>query len=435
MNRLNTYILTLCISCFSHSIYANTFKTEQWRTKNGVRVIFYQAKEVPMLDINLAFVAGSAYDRDNYGLSNFTTQMINEGSLGKTATTIAEELADTGSKINLENSRDMVVFSLRTLTSPEALSQSTRLFSDIISHPDFPEDSFTQEKKQILMAIAHSEESADNVAINTFFKNLYKDHPYGHSVNGTTSSVEAITRHQIVDFYHQYFIAENAVLVLVGAIDKQKAYQISELITQDLSRGTPASPIPEAEQINKSEQINSAFPSSQTIIRMGQIGIKHNNSQYFPLMVGNYILGGGTLVSRLGDEVREKRGLTYGISSLFTPMLGNGPFIISLSTKNEEAANALKITEDTLKLFIKNGPTPHELDAAKSYLTGSFPLSLGSNSAIASLLMRMAFYHLPDNYLDTYPAKINAVTINDIMRAFKEQVQTDKLLIVKVGQP
>jgi zinc protease len=180
--------------------------------------------------------------------------------------------------------------------------------------------------------------------------------------------------------------------------------------------------------------MNIQFPSSHTLVRLGQVGIDHKNLDYFPLIVGNYILGGGTLVSRLGAEVREKRGLTYGINSQFTPMPGEGPFIISLSTKNDQANKALQITEDTLNLFINKGPSKQELESAKQYLTGSFPLSLGSNKAIANLLLRMAFYHLPDSYLDTYIARINAVTVDEIKLAFKQQVNTDKLLLVRVGQ-
>jgi zinc protease len=170
------------------------------------------------------------------------------------------------------------------------------------------------------------------------------------------------------------------------------------------------------------------------MVRLGQVGIDHSNPNYFPLMVGNYILGGGSMVSRLSQEVREKRGLTYGIDSQFAPMPGEGPFIISLSTKNKETANALKITEDTLHTFINEGPNKQELEAAKQYLTGSFPLSLASNRSIATLLLRMAFYHLPDNYLDTYVARINAVTQDEIKKAFKQQINPEKLLLITVGQ-
>lgn len=433
MNILRIFIFTLIV-IFSHSSLANSFKTEKWQTKNGVHVIFYQAMEVPMLDISLAFAAGSAYDGKYFGLSALTTNLINQGNSGKDATAIAEALADTGAQFNAETSRDMIVLSLRTLTSKEALEQSTKTFSQIISHPDFPKNAFEREKDQLLMAIEQTEESPDDVAIQNFFKTLYQEHPYAHPVHGTIKSLKTINEKQVIDFYKQYFVAKNGILVMVGAIDSPKAHQLAEQLTQDLSEGKPAQTIPKASQLADAEKINVPFPSSQTIVRLGQIGINHHNPNYFPLMVGNYILGGGTLVSRLGTEVREKRGLTYGIDSQFVPMLGEGPFIISLSTKNSEARNALNITQDTLIQFINNGPDQQELSSAKQYLTGSFPLSLGSNSSIANLLLRMAFYHLPDNYLDTYVARINAVTDAEIKQAFKQQVNPEKLLLVTVGQ-
>ena len=432
--RIISAILTAVIISLSHYASANTFKTEKWLTKNGVPVVFYQANEVPMLDISLAFAAGSAYDGNLYGLSAFTMNMINQGNAGKDATTVAELLADTGSQFDTEISRDMVTLNLRTLTSKEALEQSTGVLNQIINHPDFPDEAFERERKQLLMAIEQSDESPDDVANINFFNTLYQNHPYAHSVNGTTNTINGINKKQVIDFYKKYYVANNAVLVLVGAVDNPKAHQIAEQLTQDLSQGSPAASNPKAKQLTKSEKINIKFPSSQTIIRLGQIGIDYRNPNYFPLIVGNYILGGGSLVSRLSIEVREKRGLTYGINSQFTPMPGNGPFLISLSTKNNQATNALKITEDTLSLFINNGPDKLELESAKQYLTGSFPLSLSSNRSIASLLLRMTFYHLPDNFLDTYVARINAVTVDEIKQAFKQQVDPNKLLLVTVGR-
>lgn len=433
MKKFSALITALLVT-LSHGALANTFKTEKWVTPNGVHVVFYQAMEVPMLDISLAFAAGSAYDGIQYGLSALTTQMINQGNSGLDATAIADALADVGAQFSAENSRDMVIFNLRTLISKEALDQSKKTFTQIINHPDFPDEVFEREKKQLLMAIEQDQESADEVANLSFFKTLYQQHPYAHPINGTAETINGLTKSQVLEFYKQYYVAKNSVLVLVGAIDSQSAHQIANQVTQELPQGNPASTIPKAAQLINSEQMNIQFPSSQTMLRLGQIGIDHHNPNYFPLMVGNYILGGGALVSRLAIEVREKRGLTYGVTSQFVPMPGEGPFIISLSTQNKEATNALNITKSTLHTFINEGPNKQELDAAKQYLTGSFPLSLASNKSIATLLLRMAFYHLPDNYLDTYVSRINAVTSDEIKEAFKQQVNPEKLLLITVGK-
>lgn len=426
-------LITSVISLFNAS-YANTFHTEKWVTPNGVHVVFYPAMEVPMLDITLAFAAGSAYDGDSYGLSAFTAKMLQEGSAGKNATTLAESLADAGAQFDVDTNRDMTILNLRTLTKPQNLAQATTTFTQIVQKPDFPAQGFTTEKKQILMAIKQRGESPEDIAALRFFDELYHQHPYAHSVQGTAKTVSALTRNQLHQFYKRYYVANNAYLIMVGAIDSPKAHQLAEQITQGLSKGTAAGPIAKALQLNAEATINIPFPSTQTVVQLGQVGIDYQDANYFPLMVGNYILGGGNLVSRLGLEVREKRGLTYGVSSQFVPMPGQGPFLISLSTKNNQANNALEVTKTTLTHFIETGPEEEELEAAKHYLIGSFPMALASNRSIASLLLHMSFYHLPEDYLETYSARVKAVTRQQIQQAFQKQVNPNKLLLVTVGQ-
>ncbi len=418
----------------ANAIEAAPFKAERWKTKNGIPIVYYQTTGVPMLDISIAFKAGSAYDGEHFGLSSLTNQLLNQGNAGLAAHEIAESLADKGSQFSSESNRDMSILSLRTLSEKDALQQSIATFIQIINQPDFPDEAFIQEQKQLLMAIEQAQESPDDVAMITFFNGLYKNHPYAHPVNGTQATVQALTKKEVVDFYQQYYVANNAVLVLVGDIDSVMAHQLAEQITHQLPVKSASAPIPKAQQLSEEQRINIPFPASQTAIRMGQVGIDHHNPHYFPLMVGNYILGGGNLVSRLGTEVREKKGLTYGVTSQFASMPGGGPFIISLATKNDTADEALNLTKATLTLFVKNGPTQNELNDAKRYLTGSFPLSLTSNKEIASLLLRMTFYQLPNDYLDTYLTNINKVSVESIKHAFSDIIDPAHLLVVTVGQ-
>lgn len=433
MKLLKLLIILIAISG-THTLLAKPLNIEKWTTQNGVQVVFYQAMEVPMLDVSIAFAAGSAYDDTVYGLSTLTTHLLNQGSSGISATQIAEQLAEKGSQYHAENGRDMATFSLRTLNEKAALEQSIDTFSKIITHPDFTDESFNREKKQLLMSIEQTHESPEDMAILHFFKSLYHDHPYAHPIHGTIETVQSINKKNVVEFYQQYFVANNANLVLVGAIDSKKAHELADKITRELPKGSAANSIPIANYSPTNKQVRVDFPTSQTVIRLGQIGIDHKNPNYYPLLVGNYILGGGTLVSRLGTEVREKRGLTYGVNSQFVPMYGQGPFIISLSTRNAQTKEALKLTQDTLNSFIQEGPSEQELKSAQQYLTGSYPLSLASNHDIANLLLRMSFYHLPDNFLDNYVNNVNHVTVDQIKTAFKQTIDPNQLLLVKVGQ-
>ncbi len=430
------FLLTLVTLFFtlSDGFAAKPYAPTQWQTKNGARVVFFQAMEVPMLDISIAFSAGSAYDDAHFGLSALTTRLINQGNAGHDANDIADKLAETGAQFDAQSTRDMVALSLKTLTTQSALKEATDTFAMIINHPDFPLQSFNREKNQQLMGIAQDLESPDKVADQTFFKALYQKHPYAHPIYGTREHVNAITIEQVRTFYHQFFVSHNAVLVMVGAIDESTARQLAENLTKDLAQGKGAAEIPRATPLTEEVNLEIEFPSSQTMLRLGQLGINHHDKNYFPLLVGNYTLGGGALVSRLANEVREKRGLTYGVYSQFSPMPGLGPFLISLSTQTKQANTALDITRETLSAFVKQGPNKKELFAAKHYLTGSFPLSLASNRNIADMLLKIAFYHLPEDFLDTYTANINAVTAEQIKDAFQQTLHPDALLQVAVGK-
>lgn len=413
---------------------APAFETQQWQTKNGARVVFYHAPEVPMLDVSIAFAAGSAYDGNQFGLSALTTQLLDQGNGGLNAGAIADKFAEMGAQYGGASSQDMLVLSLRTLTTPEALHKTNDLFALLISHPDFPQDAFLREKNQQLMAIQQNKDSPDIVAQETFYQVLYGKHPYAHPINGTYASVEALNVEDIRRFYQTYVVGKNAVIILVGAIDNTTAHQFAERLTRDLPSGHAAPPVPLATPLTQEINIEVPHPASQTVLRLGQLGITHQNKDYFPLQVGNYILGGGSLVSRLAQELREKRGLTYGVYSQFSPMPGIGPFLISLSTKHSQTKTAVDVTRETLASFVKSGPTIQEVNAAKQYLTGSFPLSLASNRNIADLLLRIAFYNLPEDFLRNYTAHINAVTPADVKRAFQQQIDSHKLLQITVGR-
>jgi zinc protease len=429
-----TVSMLAAIVTLTPAVYCKTFQTEHWQTSNGAQVVFYRAIDIPMLDINVGFAAGSAFDDDHFGLSTLTTSLLNQGNGNLDATKVAEQFADVGAQYNSETSRDMVILQLKTLTDNEALKKALDNFSLVINQPRFKTEAFNQEKNQQLMKITQTQESPDELATMVFFEKLYQNHPYAHPINGTKERVSQLTVKHVRNFYKNYFVASNATIVLVGAIESRQAHEIAEQLVKALPRGHAAVKTSKAPALSFEEQITINYPSSQTMLRLGQVGIDHNANNYFPLMVGNYILGGGSLVSRLSHEVREKQGLTYGVISQFIPMPGDGPFLISLSTQNEKALTALKITRTILADFLTSGPSNEELIAAKQYLTGSFPLSLASNSSIAGMLLRIAFYHLPDDYLDTYTDRIAAVTLDDIKKSFANHIKPNKMLLVAVGK-
>jgi zinc protease len=185
--------------------------------------------------------------------------------------------------------------------------------------------------------------------------------------------------------------------------------------------------------IEKAVTVKIDHPSTQTHILVGQTGIKREDVDYFPLYVGNHVLGGGGMVSRLFAEIREKRGLSYSANSYFSPMRENGPFTASLQTRTDQTKEALLVLQEQLKIFIDNGPTEAELEASKKNITGGFPLRLSSNSKIIAYIGMIGFYDLPRDYLETFNANVNAVTVDQIKDAFKRRLSPDKFVTVMVG--
>jgi zinc protease len=166
---------------------------------------------------------------------------------------------------------------------------------------------------------------------------------------------------------------------------------------------------------------------------MGGPGMSRRDPDYFSLYVGNHILGGGGLVSRLNEEIREKRGLSYSVYSYFSPMRRKGPYVLGLQTRNDQVGQALEIARETVKRFIKEGPTAEELEAAKKNITGGFPLRIDSNAEIVEYIAMIGFYGLPLDYLDTFSANVEAVTREQIRDAFRRRVVPDRMVTVVVG--
>ena len=265
------------------------------------------------------------------------------------------------------------------------------------------------------------------------FRSLYGQHPYAIPTLGTTKSISDLSLADIVAFYNRYYVAKNAIVVIVGAVDKSQAKAIADQLMSDLPEGEPASDLPEVDAVEKAVTIREQHPSTQTTILVGQPGKNRSDPDYFTLYVGNHILGGSGFGSRVVTEIREKRGLAYSSYTYFSPMQRKGPFVMGLQTKNEQAQQALEVLMSTLKTFIEDGPTEEELISAKKNITGGFALRLDSNNDITEYVAMIGFYDLPLDYLKTFNQHIEEVTVDQIKDAFKRRVDPDSMVTVLVG--
>jgi zinc protease len=237
----------------------NQIHIERWKTTKGASVVFYQAMDVPMLDISVAFYAGSAYDGQHFGLSALTAALIDQGNDGTHANAIADQFAEVGAQFSTDSTRDNVVLSARTLSSPEALDHTVHTLNQIISRPDFPEPAFGRKKNQQLLKIKQIQESGDAVADQTFYNALYQSHPYAHPIDGTIATVNAIKLEDVQRFYKQFFVTKNAVIIIVGAIDKNTATQVANHLVSNLPTGERATPVSTAKPLSKEINIEVPF--------------------------------------------------------------------------------------------------------------------------------------------------------------------------------
>ncbi len=413
---------------------ASKLNIQHWQTNNGVDVYFVKERLVPMVDVKIAFRAGSAFDGKKWGIATLTAALVNQGAGGLGATAIAENFENYGALYQYNVSRDMTTFSLRSLSKESALEPALQNFTTVLTQPDFKDKDIKREKNQQLASIKESNERPNAIANNAFYANLYGAHPYAHPTIGTKETVKGMSQKDIKSFYQNHYLADDAIIAIVGDIDKDKANQIAKRITENLPSLRTHLTVPKVTRAKRADSKDILFPSSQTVIRLGQLGIDYHSPHYFPIIVGNYTLGGSGLVSRLANEIREKRGLSYGVSSSFSPLLAKGPFIIGLATKTKQREQAVNVTLDTLKQFVAKGPTDKELQSAKKYLNGSFPLRLSSNKNVLNAILTIGFYGLPLDFLDTYLTKVNKVTHDEIKMAFKQLVKPNQLLMVTVGQ-
>ncbi len=407
---------------------------QHWRTDNGVRVYFVPANELPIVDINVGFDAGAARDpAGKSGLAHMVNVGMREGAGELDGAAIEARLEDVGAQLTNENGRDMSVFELRSLSERTVVQQAAAVLAAILTQPKFPREAIERERQRSLVALAQEKQSPRDTVERAFFKSLFAGHAYSNPPNGDESGIRAITLEDLGEFHKRYFVGTNAVLTIVGDLSRKQAEKLAQTLIGRLPKGQAAPTLPLVPDLHRATVERIAFPSNQSHLLMGQPGVSRHDPDYFPLYVGNYILGGSGLISRLAVEIREKRGLAYSVYSYFLPMRQRGPFIIGLQTRNDQTQLADKVTRETVRKFVLNGPTEEELDAAKKHITGGFPLLLDSNKKIAGNLLNIGFYNLPLNYLDTYASKIEAVTIKDVQDAFRRRVDPERLVQVLVG--
>ncbi|QKE65422.1 insulinase family protein [Aquipseudomonas campi] len=405
---------------------------QTWQTAEGAKVLFVEARQLPMFDLRLTFAAGSSQDNGVPGLAALTNGMLNEGVPGKDVTAIAEGFESLGAQFGNGAFRDMAIASLRSLSAKEQREPALKLFEQVIGQPTFPEDSLARIKNQLLAGFEYQKQNPGKLAGLQLFERLYGNHPYAHPSEGTEQSVPAISTAQLRAFHQQAYAAGNVVIALVGDLSRSEAEAMASEVSAALPKGPALAKIAQPE-MPKPGLSHIEFPSQQTHLMIAQLGIDRREPDYAALTLGNQILGGGGFGTRLMEEVREKRGLTYGVYSGFSAMQARGPFMINLQTRAELSAGTLKLVQDLLSDYLASGPTQKELDDAKREMAGSFPLSTASNADIVGQLGAMGFYDLPLTYLEDFMAQVQSLSVEQVKTAMAKHLDPQALVIVTAG--
>jgi zinc protease len=405
---------------------------QTWQTAEGAKVLFVEARELPMFDLQLTFAAGSSHDEGISGLAMLTNAMLNEGVPGKDVGAIAAGFENLGANFGNGAFRDMAITSLRSLSAADKREPAMQLFNQVLGQPTFPEDSLARIKNQLLAGFEYQKQNPGKLAGLALFEQLYGMHPYAHPSDGNAESIPAISREQLQAFHAKAYTANNAIIALVGDLSRSDAEALASQVSATLPKGPALPRIAQPEEPKAGLQ-HIEFPSNQTHLMIAQLGIDRRDPDYAALYLGNQVFGGGGFGTRLMTEVREKRGLTYGVYSGFSAMQARGPFMISLQTRAELSDGTLQLVKGMLADFIANGPTADELNNAKRELAGSFPLTTASNAAIVGQLGSMGFYDLPLSYLEDFMRDVQALSVEQVKAAMAKHLNPNALVIVTAG--
>jgi zinc protease len=424
-------LIAILLSCLASSLALAGVKIENWVAPSGARVYFVETRVLPILDVQIDFAAGGAFvSAAKAGLAGLTRGLLEAGAGELDEEKIAGRLVDIAARIGGGADSDRASLSLRTLSASKQREAALDLMRAVLSAPTFPQSVLEREKARSIASIREAETRPDSIAGKRFAAAIYPGHPYG--ISPSVESVSAITREDLVAFHRQHYGAKGAIVSIIGDVSRAEAEAIAQRLTEALPPGGGALVPPPVTKPQRAT-IKVDHPAAQSHVHVGLPAISRGDPDYFPLLVGNYTLGGGGFVSRLMKEVREKRGYAYSVHSYFAPRKLEGPFEIGLQTRRDQVDAALKVVDEVLTEFMARGPTTKELAAAKKNMVDGLALRMDSNAKLLGYLSAIGFYGLPLTYLDEFPAKVNAVTIEQVKAAFARHVKAENLVTVVVA--
>jgi zinc protease len=414
---------------------------EKLATHKGAKAYLVETKALPMVDIEVSIDAGDRYDPPSkIGLADMTADLMNYGARGDegllSEAQIADEIADLGANIGLSVSGERAILRIRTLSRKDLRDRAVQLAAIMLSAPTYDTNILAREKQRTITSLLEAETKPEYVLERRFKKMVYGDYPLANTPS--VQSVGAITAEDLKQFHRRFYRGDRMIVSIVGDVDQAQANEIVQTLLKKIPQSGPAiAALPELQRSPveplSQREVQIPFDSQQAHIAMGMTAVARNNPDYFPLLVGNYVLGGGGFVSRLMSEVREKRGLAYSVFSYFAPGKDTGIFQAGLQTKGDQGSLALEVMSDTIAKFIADGPTVSELAAAKANLMNGYPLRIDNNRKLLDNVSSIVWNDLPLDTMETWTKQIEAVSLEQVTAAFQKYLAMDRMKIVVLG--
>jgi len=433
-------VIAIAGLAFFANVYA-VLPIQEISLSNGSKAYLIQTNSIPMVDIEVSIDAGSRYDpKDKSGLAGLTAALLTRGIEWRKGVLNealqADAIAELGASISASSSGERAILRARTLSKPEILEPLLDLMVATLAKPVFDSNIIDREKQRITAAIREGDTKPEVVLQKRFRQQVFANYPLSQSP--TAVSVASISQGDIKNFHRDFYRQDRVIVNIVGDVTQAKAQEIAQKLVASLpSSGPQITPLPSLARSpiapESDRVVRVPFQTQQTHIAMGMTAITRDNPDYFPLLVGNYVLGGGGFVSRLVGEVRDKRGFAYSVFSYFQPGRDTGTFEAGLQTRNDQANQALEVLQATISRFIEEGPTDSELAAAKSNLINGSPLRLDSNRKLLDNLSSITWNKLPLNTLDVWTKQVAAVRKEDVRDAFKRHLDMRRMISVLVG--
>ncbi|MDG1069819.1 MAG: pitrilysin family protein [Sulfitobacter sp.] len=399
----------------------------------GVGAWLVEEHSLPFVAIEIAFTGGTSLDVEGKrGAVNLMTGLLEEGSGDLDARGFARAKEALATTFGFGASSEQLTISARFLT--ENFDESVALLRDTIQDPRFEDADVERVRAQVLSNLAFDAKDPNEIAGKTFAAMAYGDHPYGTVDVGTPETVAALTRDDLIEAHRNALVRDRVLVGAVGDITPEQLGTLLDAVLGNLPQSGPLLPPKVEPQITGGTTVVD-FDTPQSVALFGQRGIAVDDEDYFAAVLLNQVIGGGAFDSRLMQEVREKRGLTYGVYSyLYSRDLANA-YMGSVSSANDRIGEAITVIRDQWRLAAEEGVSEKELQDAKTYLTGAYPLRFDGNSTIAGILVGMQLIGLDPEYIKTRNARVDAVTLEDVKRVAGELMDPDGLHFVVVGKP